>query len=328
MSEPSTLLQGDSDKEKRRYGIGEWYGRLFMGLTAEERRLYAERALSSSSPLPCPFRYSCSQWDPRAFPPEQTACTKRGGVCSLAEHIRITQGTQVLVRAEPALKTTCPYRFLEDGKIFQWVGERLLGTRSPLVLSEIEFLQVRTPSGSLQTAGKIDHVLVHPSSVPIQWCALEMQAVYFSGANMTRDFETILADPDGPYFPDLIRRPDYRSSGLKRLLPQLQTKVPTLRRWGKKLAVVVDDSFYAALGQLKPAEDLSSCDIAWFVVTYQATGPIAKLTEAGCYLTTLEDAVEGLTGGRPITQPAFEELIAKRIRTRYPEHAASLGLAR
>ena len=69
-----------------------------------------------------------------------------------------------------------------------------------------------------------------------------MQAVYFSGEGMQADFDLLLGSNDAvPPEPTGLRRPDWRSSSAKRLMPQLQVKVPTLRRWGKKLAVAVDN---------------------------------------------------------------------------------------
>ena len=113
-------------------------------------------------------------------------------------------------------------------------------------------------------------------------------------------------------FPALMRRPDYRSSGPKRLMPQLQTKVPTLRRWGKKMAVVVDRSFFNALGKMEDVRDISNCDIAWFIVSFdESTDPIKLVRESVCF-TTLERAVEGLTGGVPVTLDEFEKRIKEK----------------
>ncbi|MDQ2898994.1 MAG: hypothetical protein M3Y07_04240, partial [Acidobacteriota bacterium] len=68
-----------------------------------------------------------------------------------------------------------------------------------------------------------------------QWCAAETQAVYFSGDNMRKDFVALsgIYSEELP-FPVGKRHPDDRSSGPKRLMPQLQTKVPSLRRWARK----------------------------------------------------------------------------------------------
>ena len=38
--------------QPRRFGIGEWYGHSFVGLTRNERRAYA----TGTGSQPCPFR--------------------------------------------------------------------------------------------------------------------------------------------------------------------------------------------------------------------------------------------------------------------------------
>ena len=87
----------------------------------------------------------------------------------------------------------------------------------------------------------IDQVLVSVSGQGLKWCALEMQAVYFSGKSMENDFKDMRQwEGPGIPFPKVQRRPDFRSSGPKRLMPQLQIKVPTISRWGKKMAVVLE----------------------------------------------------------------------------------------
>lgn len=120
-----------------------------------------------------------------------------------------------------------------------------------------------------------------------------MQAVYFSGSNMGGDLAKFREwTGTGFPFPTGRRRPDFRSSGPKRLMPQLQIKVPTLRRWGKKMAVVIDFG-------LRKVPHLSNADIVWFVVDYNPPEAGAyELRSSETAFTTLEDAVEGLTGGR------------------------------
>ncbi len=114
-------------------------------------------------------------------------------------------------------------------------------------------------------------------------------------------------------FPSAHRRPDYRSSGPKRLMPQLQMKVPTLRRWGKKMAVVVDSSFFNALAPMREVQDVSSCDISWFIVRYEEAEGQAILQPDSVKLTTLESAVEGLTGGEPVSQTVFEQRVHEKL---------------
>ena len=114
-------------------------------------------------------------------------------------------------------------------------------------------------------------------------------------------------------FPAARRRPDYRSSGPKRLMPQLEIKVPTLRRWGKKMCVLVDRGFFRALNPMQPVPDVSNCDIAWFVVTYKEEGARINLMPDFVQYTTLEQAVEGLTAGLAVNLTTFENLIRAKL---------------
>ena len=56
-------------------------------------------------------------------------------------------------------------------------------------------------------------------------------------------------------------------------MPQLQVKVPTLRRWGKKLAVAVDRAFFDALGGFSdPVQDLDEGEVLWLVPAIDTEG--------------------------------------------------------
>jgi hypothetical protein len=215
--------------------------------------------------------------------------------------------------------TTCPNRFLEGNVVAQWVGETLLGTSKPVVISELPFLmgEIQAAEDTEQDAvGKIDEVLVNPEGGALRWCTLEIQAVYFSGMSMENDFKVMRewAGPGVP-FPAVQRRPDFRSSGPKRLMPQLQIKVPTISRWGKKMAVVIDRAFWDSLSEMREVKDLSNCEIVWFVVSFAPPkdGRFA-LQRHETHFTTLDNAVEGLTGGTPMSLDRFE----KQIRDRLP----------
>jgi hypothetical protein len=162
-----------------------------------------------------------------------------------------------------------------------------------------------------EEVGRIDNVLMVRDTEPLHWCAVEIQAVYFSGDSMNRDFQAILLHKghDLP-FPAGRRRPDYRSSGPKRLMPQLQIKVPTLRRWGKKMAVIVDEDFFKAMGRMKTVDEMSNCDVAWFVVKYDER---LRLGTEGVYLTTLEESVDSLVAGRAVSLAEFEQRILTKL---------------
>jgi hypothetical protein len=288
-----------------RYGAGELYGFDFSTLQPERVRELSSAAYKS---LACPFK-------PLQPGKPVPMCNKKGGVCSLRQFVLNEQGG-VEGRGEPV--TTCPTRFLEGNVVAQWVGETLLGTSTPAVISELPFLmgEIQAVKGEDQDAvGKIDEVLVNAKGETLRWCALEFQAVYFSGMSMENDFK-VMRDWMGPGvpFPRVNRRPDFRSSGPKRLMPQLQIKVPTISRWGMKMAVVIDRAFWDSLGEMREVADLSNCEIVWFVVSFApATDGRFFLRRDATHFTTLANAVEGLTGGTPMSLERFERQIRARL---------------
>ncbi len=288
-----------------RYGTGELYGLDFSTLPPERIR---ELASASYKSLECPFKPVQAGQPP-------AKCNKKGGVCSLRQFVLDERGG---VEAKGGLVTTCPKRFLEGDLITQWVGEILLGTSKPVVISELPFLMsdVEAEQGADEDAvGKIDEVLVNAEGGTLRWCALEFQAVYFSGKSMENDFK-VMREWTGPGvpFPAAQRRPDFRSSGPKRLMPQLQIKVPTISRWGEKMAVVIDKAFWESLSQIRAVKDLSNCEIVWFVVSFAPSkdGRCA-LQRHQTHFTTLVNAVEGLTGGTPMSLERFESQIRDRL---------------
>jgi hypothetical protein len=288
-----------------RYGTGELYGFDFSTLPPERVR---ELSSAPHRSLVCPFK-------PVQLGKPAPNCNKKGGVCSLRQFVQDGQG-RVEGMGEPV--TTCPNRFLEGNLIARWVGETLLGTPTPAVISQLPFLmgEMQAGEGAAQDAvGKIDEVLVNAAGGTLRWCALEFQAVYFSGDSMENDFKVMRAwKGPGVPFPKVQRRPDFRSSGPKRLMPQLQIKVPTISRWGKKMAVVIDRAFWDSLGEMREVKDLSNCEIVWFVVSFApARGGRFSLKRDSTHLTTLGNAVEGLTGGTPMSLERFESQIRDRL---------------
>ena len=231
------------------------------------------------------------------------------------------------------LRATCPYRFHEELDVFKWVGETILGDSDPQLVGEVGFLEAgaTTDNEGGDDVGRIDMVLVStkaPPGAPMAWAALEIQAVYFSGNAMKGEFEAFNdATVDWVVFPAGRRRPDYRSSGPKRLMPQLQIKVPTLRRWGKKMAVVVDRAFFDSIGEMDNVADISNADIAWFIVRFEEVEGQnrTRIVRDEVRYTTLERSVEGLTGGKPVPLPAFEDRINEKLSLPMTK-AATAGL--
>lgn len=302
-----------------RYGIGEWFGESFALMSAQRRKELANRQLlprRDRAPITCPFQ---------SHGGNQVSCNKESGVCTIREYRKVgaTGNVEIATGPSGSLRAVCPGRFIENRTIFQWIGETILGHPNPMVVNQVNFLQRMVDITSvdedpdLRDVGRIDHVLVHPVPPPFEWCALEIQAVYFSGDGMGPEFIALGQHPtEAIPFPVGRRRPDDRSSGPKRLMPQLQTKVPSLRRWGKKMAVVIDEGFYAALGRMEPVQHVSNCDIAWFVVKFTEGEGRVVLTRGPMHLTTLERSVEGLTGGDPVSREEFESRIREKLGER------------
>jgi hypothetical protein len=335
-----------------RFHIAEWYGRPFLELTDTERVQFAQHKVGGSAmkksevarltalevkeagagltpreadrltvlrgklaeqqkgEMPCPFRTDSP------FP----TCTKPGGVCSLQllsdddGTVKEVQGDRGMVRA------LCPYRFHQDNTAFRYIGDLLLSDADPAQMGEVGFL---TSTGNLDSqagadVGYIDMILLTPRPAdgwPLRWAAVEIQAVYFSGKEMAIEFRHIEKTDGALSMPQIGRRPDYRSSGVKRLMPQLQTKVPTLRRWGKKMAVVVDLPFFLSMGEMRTVDDVSNADIVWFLVDFpkSLSGVVRELTVVKELYTTLESAIEGLTGGVPVSLDEFEARIEGKV---------------
>lgn len=311
-----------------RYGIAELFGVQIDCISKDERDNLLQYSLSSSIanyPV-CPFRLPDKKGNRN--------CTKQGGVCSIRRYFNKDGLVDRLPGSEGSLTVTCPNRFHEDMEIFRWVGEQVLEIQNikDLILSkEVFFLE--NPNQNKQTifggeekniektnenVGRIDLILLDGRSLStnyLRWCALEIQAVYFSGKGMKSQFKSILEyeDDDTIPFPNATRRPDYRSSGPKRLMPQLQIKIPSLRRWGKKMAVVVDNHFFNWIGHMEKVQDISNSDIIWFVVKFDEHGTRAKLLRDRMVYTTLERAIDGLTGGIPVALRIFENRIRENI---------------
>lgn len=329
------------------FGIAEWFGELYanLGQIDRQRLLFATagdkkranmlseaeeplKGVLASQPEKLPCRFMADS--PELAPQAGTHCNKSGGVCSIRSFNDSEEGVQF-----GAITATCPNRFLEGRLIIETIGQTLLGTREPLIAKEIPFLrrvsatapaseaegseasETNGPVGDKEDVGRIDMVCAHPDLDQLNWCAVELQAVYFSGGAMSKDFTVISAHEgnDIPMPGAKNRRPDYRSSGPKRLMPQLQIKVPTLRRWGKKMAVVVDEPFFQSLGPMDNVDHVSNSDIIWVIVrfTEKVGSGSAEISIADIRYTTLERAVEGLTAGVPTTLPEFEVSLSNKL---------------
>ncbi|HVU37988.1 MAG TPA: NotI family restriction endonuclease [Opitutales bacterium] len=292
---PSKPFSGRS-KSRKRFGVAELYGNDFANLPPDQIRNLASANFHEQI---CRFR--------------RDKCNKKGGVCSLRLY---EEKDGFAATTETPVVTTCPQRFKEGDMIFSWIGETLIGTASPVIFPSVPYLLKQDINrDNPEVVGQIDMVLASPDEKNLQWCAVEMQSVYFSGFAMGPEFKIMREWTEAKTpFPSKMRRPDFRSSGPKRLMPQLQIKVPTIRRWGRKMAVVIDLAFWSSLAEIKEVPHVSNCDVAWFVVNYEAKDGGLKLVRHAVHFTTLENSVEGLTGGYPVEKDRFENELRMRLR--------------
>ena len=134
------------------------------------------------------------------------------------------------------------------------------------------------------------------SGKPVDFAALEVQAVYISGQSIRPAFDHFLET--GDLSEDSKRRPDFRSSAQKRLMPQLSLKMPIFRRWGKKFFVAVDAAFFDALPTLKTVS-ADSAEITWLVYSFARDSkggfsmgtPVIHHTHWDDVLTSLREGV-------------------------------------
>lgn len=244
-------------------------------------------------------------------------CRKHGGVCSLQRYGKGVDDRIGAPEGDPAI--VCPARLEEGRMLVGWLAE-IVGFRPEevAVAREVPFMR---GTGTNKPAGKIDLVVAKADGDELKWYGLEMQAVYFSGKAMQSEFVRLRGDSHPkPPFPDSVRRPDWRSSSAKRLMPQLQIKVPTLRRWASKIAVAMDRPFFRSLGGPSPnfSRDLDDGAVIWLVpeLVPGARGGY-RLSRGHWEVLTLEDTSKKLLAAETIRRSTFEQDLRKRFEPLY-----------
>lgn len=174
--------------------------------------------------------HSANAWadrDAKVCPFKKSPCNKASkvdpiGICSISDGFEAA--------------SLCPNRFLQDNVVFRDAARLAFGSGCRVaVFPELRILQIPDPKrdGVFKKIGKVDFVLgnIRAGQV-VDFCAVEIQAAYFSGTEIRSALQHFLKNHNFGTF-DIDRRPDFRSSAQKRLVPQLQLKVPVFRRWGK-----------------------------------------------------------------------------------------------
>jgi len=224
---------------------------------------------------------------------------------------------------------TCPVRFQQEWRI----ARDAAGFFFPSGTASERVTEVRLTDQDGKSVGSIDVVLLSPDAQgrAADYGSVEVQAVYISG-NIRRAFEHYMGDPAGRHDMDWRRevnypRPDFLSSSRKRLAPQLISKGGILSSWGRKMAVVLDSSFYNTLPTLEEV-DKAEADIAWFV--YDLVPDVAQnrnlLTLHKTVYTKFESALLTITQFEAGSEALFiERLNTKAKQARKAKNDGSLS---
>jgi len=165
--------------------------------------------------------------------------------------------------------------------------------------------------------GKVDFLLVQiEDEKAVDFAALEIQAVYISGKTIRPAFDHYLEC--GELLETGKRRTDFRSSGPKRLMPQLSLKVPIFRRWGKRFFVVIDSKFFAELPSIREQSD-SNSEVTWLSYAFERQQKGGYSIQSPHIAHTLWDDVEhALREGEAPEKSAMLEFLTVKTRHRQP----------
>jgi hypothetical protein len=252
----------------------------------------------SKNPLAEVFGYPVSNMSPEA------ANHRRGRLCPFhnSSGINCTKSSATdpigvcSIFEKDKLVVTCPVRFREDFKIISEAANFFFPDKHYVALTE-----ARLKDKHGKSAGNIDIVIaaLDKKERVADFGAVEVQAVYITG-NVRNVFKKYMQNPAHNYALDWPNKnypsPDYLSSSRKRLAPQLIYKGGILHKWGKRMAVVVDESFFEQLPQLKEATP-TKADIAWMVYgfKYDKRSGRYALEQKEIKYTKFSSALETLT---------------------------------
>lgn len=256
-------------------------------------------------------------WDSRnrkQCPFRNSQCTKSSrkepiGICSLSDGV--------------AAAALCPVRFLERDLIFKDAARLAFGTGVEFgVFPEMRILNVKATEegGEDQKIGKVDFIIGKIENEKVtDFAAVEVQAVYFSGKEIRTPLKYFLKNRSLD-LENSDRRPDFRSSAQKRLIPQLQLKVPVFRRWGKKFFVVVDTQFFDALPSF-PHTTKSNSELTWLAYPIRPNGPDFAFGDVQVNFSEWDEVRNALREGVPpdpneIVCELQRKLISNRVKTK------------
>lgn len=225
----------------------------------------------------CPFRNS---------PCTKSSKTDPLGICSLSDGIEAA--------------SLCPVRFVERDQIFMDAARIAFGDGVSFgIFPEIRILKIEVTEGERERKiGKVDYVLGRIDNGQItDFAAVEVQAAYFSGNEIRTVFKAFLQEGRSA-IEGADRRPDFRSSAQKRLVPQLQLKVPVFRRWGKKFFVVVDTQFFRALPGFA-STTAGNSEVTWLSYPIRKAGENYRMEPVDVIYSEWDEVQNALREGAP-----------------------------
>lgn len=223
----------------------------------------------------------------RNSPCTKSSITDPLGICTLSE-------------GETAA-ALCPVRFLEQNRIFTDAARLAFGLDSKFaVFPEIRILEIppKVEGKRAKKIGKVDFLLGRIDNGTVtDFAAVEIQAAYFSGGSLRKVLAHYMAERSVEGL-DTRRRPDFRSCAQKRLIPQLQLKIPVFRRWGKKFFVVVDSEFFGSLPNF-PETTPSNSELTWLTYPIVSEGGKFTLTNPKIIYSEWDEVQNSLREGKP-----------------------------
>lgn len=242
--------------------------------------------------------------DKRRCPFKGGQCTKGSktdpiGICSL------TDGT--------FLATTCPVRFRQGYRIFHDVAALAFGKNASFVAApEVRVLRVATETQT-KKIGKVDFVLAkvdEEDELTEDFAVLEVQAVYFSGREIRTGLRRFLQT--GVLDRDDTRRPDWRSSIQKRLMPQLAIKVPRIRNLHRKFFVATDSLFFANVPPIATVPSFENSEVTWLVYPFERAHSGFVMGEPAVQFTEWDSVLTALREGEPLSRDEILSEVKKK----------------
>jgi hypothetical protein len=215
---------------------------------------------------------------------------------------------------------TCPVRFRQDWLIVSDAAEYFFDPGT----SWTTLPEVRLNDANGKSAGNIDLILVSYDNGGklVDFGAVEVQAVYISG-NIRQPFEKYMKSKSADFAWDVsynYPKPDYLSSSRKRLIPQLMFKGGILNTWGKKIGVVLHESFYSTLPAL-PEVHRDVSNIAWFIygLDYDNTKEQCILTKRRTIYTKFGEVLKKISTPTPGELNEFVNILQEKLDEKLEE---------